>query len=79
MKNKERCAFPVNDNIYSGESIGLTKREYTAISALSGLMASLDGNIQGQEPNEQNILYYSALAVKAADFLLQELAKPQPL
>lgn len=36
---------------------GMTKREYFSLKILNGLLSSMDGNIQGMEPNEPNIDY----------------------
>lgn len=61
---------------YNIPMIGLTKREYMASQALSGLLSIYENNEQNPiVPNEDNVKYMAKLAVKAADALLEELNK----
>ena len=72
-KNKDLPAFASvaisGDNGYQQD--GLTKREYFAGLAMQGLLSIYDEKIV--PPNLDNVKYMAKLAVRAADFLLQEL------
>jgi hypothetical protein len=75
--NANEPAFPepfINDpNLALSVKGGLTKREYFAAMAMQGILGSCDGNVQGMEPNEENIIYMVRLSVKATDELLKQL------
>ena len=49
----------------------LTKREYTAIACLQGILSN------AQLPQGINTLDVAQLAIKAADILIRELGKPR--
>lgn len=70
MSNSKEPAFPVaahhKDEIYVVEKYGLTKREYFAVMALSGLLARQARWAPHLEADE---------AMKYADALLAELEK----
>ena len=64
MENKNKPAYPVSDNNYSG--VGLTKREYFAGLAMQGLLAtSRNLSIDSK--------WLSEASIKYADELLKQL------
>jgi hypothetical protein len=65
MKNSEEGAFPKPDNDNYLDQNGLTKREYFAVIAMQGMLAS--GRFRFIELETPN------LAVQYADELLKEL------
>lgn len=82
MSNADESAFPVpgmegpNSN-WIWPTNGLTKREYFAAMAMQGLLASETSEYEYRDTDkgtrEQNV---AVGAVKQADALLAELAKP---
>jgi len=40
MENKDKTAFPLSDNAFSNEYMGLTKREYFAGLAMQGILSN---------------------------------------
>ena len=77
MDKANKPAYPIDeettDRIDSGIKIytGLTKREYAAIKALQGLLAS-----PVCLPNKDGIEYAVSMSIKAADELFKQLEKP---
>jgi hypothetical protein len=63
MKNSEEGAFPKPDNDNYLDQNGLTKREYFAVIAMQGILAS----------GKFGKLFTTSLAVQYADELLKEL------
>jgi hypothetical protein len=80
MENKDQPAFPVNeeatDRIDEGIKIytGITKREYFSGLAMQGLLSTMSPGLY----DSNTIATYAYEAVKAADYLLEELSNPQP-
>ena len=72
MKNEELTEFPVTKDIYSADSIALTKREYIATKAMQGILANYNCE-PTQENHFKNVVED---AVKMADALINELNKP---
>lgn len=76
MKNSEQPAFPEQDRNEAGDVwtvSGLTKREYTAIKAMQGLLAN--GHVPDLSEFDASQIAHDA--VSYADALLAELDKTQ--
>jgi len=69
MKNSEKPAHPLNENDLT-ELSGLTKREYFAVMAMQGMIAT-----GWSDPNSFEEV--AKRSVAAATLLLIELEKPQ--
>jgi hypothetical protein len=64
-------AHPVSRDVYSHNSIGLTKREYFAAMAMQGILSSRGT----QEALNKDRITWESYAVEKADNLLNELDK----
>ena len=69
MENKEKRAFPADENTHTDG--GLTKREYVATQILSGISA----NRWSMELGHLSFEQLAKMAVEQADELFKELNK----
>lgn len=72
--SKESQAFPLHEGPSGDVYPGLTKREYFAAAALTGLCAFYDAD-QGRGFRTDECAHY---AVETADALIRELSKEPP-
>lgn len=70
--------LPTEADCFDGFEPGLTKRELFAAMAMQGLLADSCGNgVESVVPDGHDLAHIASVAVKCADALLAELAKPQ--
>jgi hypothetical protein len=65
MKNADKSAYPAPQHLHTFETVGLTKREIFAMTAMQGILANRESNIDYETA--------SIHAVKFADELLRQL------
>jgi len=75
MTNSEASAFPMGEQRGVQPEYGLTKREYFAGLALSGLLSKYVEN--GQYGNHLDFPLVGEIAVRVADDILFYLSKPE--
>jgi hypothetical protein len=71
----EPAGVYIDTGAISQPSGGLTIRQKFAESAMQGLLSTLSAEVDWC-PNLEGVKYAAQLAVKAADFLIEELNKP---
>ena len=46
MKNADKSAYPAPQHLHTFETVGLTKREIFAMTAMQGILANRESNIR---------------------------------